>query len=85
MVCLDLYFPTLGNIGGRFGLVAPDSNSQMTIGMDIMPMLGTRVDTRTGQVSVKTEVADAFKTILAGIGAGSIVFAIMAGLTVREK
>jgi hypothetical protein len=66
VVLVDLYFPDL-SIGGRFPLAMSDLQQEVIIGMDVLRPLGVSIDTVTGQISVKNEVWEAFKT-LATIG-----------------
>jgi hypothetical protein len=66
VVLVDLCFPDL-SVGGRFLLAMSDLQQEVIIGMDVLRPLGVSIDTVTGQISVKNEVWEAFKT-LAAIG-----------------
>ena len=63
---VDIFFPSLNNIGGRFGVVVSDTEDTPIIGMDILKLLGITIDTKLNCLYVKNEIWEAFKT-LAGV------------------
>jgi len=64
---VDIFFPSLNNIGGRFGVVVSDTEDTPMIGMDILKLLGITIDTKLNRLYVRNEIWEAFKT-LAGVG-----------------
>jgi len=58
----DIKFPGLGDVGGRFAFVLGQAT---IVGMDILNPLGVVIDTSTGELSVKNDVWESFKTIAA--------------------
>ena len=67
IVVANLYFPSLNNVGGEVAFTMSDVEQEVIVGMDILEPLGIIVDTKTGQLSIKNEIWEAFK-ILATVG-----------------
>lgn len=65
LIVAGLYFPHLNPSGGLFTFVMSDVQPEPIIGMDILNRLGIDIDTKTGQLSVKNEFWEAFKTLTA--------------------
>ena len=73
IIVAHLYFPSLNNIGGKFPFamsnteqelsVGMDIEQKLIVGMDILKPLGITIDTKTHQLSVKSEIWEAFKTL----------------------
>jgi len=76
---VGIFFPDLGDKGGDFIVAVSDVEKEPIIGMDILKPLGISIDTKTGELSIKNEVWEAFKT-LSGIG-----IAIFLGVKILEK
>lgn len=63
IVVANLCFPSLNNVGGEVAFAMSDVEQELIIGMDILGPLGIIVDTKTGKLSIKNEVWEAFKTL----------------------
>lgn len=59
-------FPSLKNIGMQIPVAVSDVEQIPIIGMDVLKPLGITIDTKTGQLSVKHEGWEVFKT-MAGV------------------
>jgi predicted aspartyl protease len=64
---MGIFFPDLENKGGYLVVSVSDIEETPIIGMDILKPLGINIDTKTGELSIKNEIWEAFKT-LSGIG-----------------
>jgi len=64
---MGIFFPNLGNKGGYFLIGVSDVEKEPIIGMDVLKPLGISIDTKSGELSIKNEIWEAFKT-LSGIG-----------------
>jgi predicted aspartyl protease len=60
---IGIFFPDLGNKGGYFLAAVSDIEKEPIIGMDILKPLGISIDTKTGNLSIKNEIWEAFKTL----------------------
>ena len=76
---IGIFFPELGDKGGYFLVAVSNIEKVPIIGMDILKPLGISIDTKTGELSIKNEIWEAFKT-LSAIG---VVFFL--GVKVLEK
>ena len=63
IVVANLYFPLLNDVGGEVVFAMSDAEQELIIGMDILRPLGIIVDTKTGKLSIKNEIWEAFKTL----------------------
>ena len=63
IVVANLYFPSLNNVGGEVAFAMSDVEQELIVGMDVLRPLGITVDTRTGRLSIKNEIWEAFKTL----------------------
>ncbi len=64
---VGIFFSELGNKGGYFLVAVSNIEKEPVIGMDVLKPLGISIDTRTGKLSIKNEIWEAFKTI-SGVG-----------------
>jgi len=76
---IGIFFPALGDKGGYFLVAVSDVEEEPIIGMDVLKPLGISIETKTGELSVKNEIWEAFKTI-SGIGV-----AFFLGVKILEK
>jgi len=76
---VGIFFPDLEDKGGYFIAAVSDVEKEPIIGMDILRPLGISIETSTGELSIKNEVWEAFKTLS---GVGVIVFL---GVKIIEK
>ena len=76
---IGLFFPELGDKGGYFLVAVSDVEKEPIIGMDVLKPLGISIDTKTGKLSIKNEIWEAFKTI-SGMGV-----AFFLGVKILEK
>jgi len=67
LIACRILFPSLGNLGGQVICAMIDENREPIIGMDVLRPMGVSINTKTGALSVRNEVWEAFKT-LAGVG-----------------
>lgn len=79
LVKVGIFFPDLGDKGGYFIAAVSDVEKEPIIGMDILRPLGISIETSTGELSIKNEVWEAFKTLSS---VGVIVFL---GVKIIEK
>jgi len=70
IIIAETYFPTIRK-KGRFMYAMVHGADEIIIGMNILSLAGIHIDTRTGGLSVKNEIWEAFKTLsgIAGLGA----------------
>lgn len=76
---INIFFPSLNNIGANFPVAVSDVEREPIIGMDILKPLGISIDTKTQQLSVKNEIWEAFKTLAT---AGVLIYA---GIKILES
>jgi len=76
---IGTFFPELGDKGGYFLVAVSDVEKKPVIGMDILKPLGVTIDTKTGELSIKNEIWEAFKTI------SGIAVAVFFGVKISEK
>ena len=76
---IGIFFPTLEDKGGYFFVAVSDVEKEPIIGMDVLKPLGIGIETKTGELSIKNEIWEAFKTI-SGIGV-----AFFLGVKILEK
>jgi len=69
----NIYFSSLGDIGGPFSIAISDIEVEPIIGMDIMRPLGININTRTHELTLNNEIWEAFKTLSGIIVGGFIV------------
>ena len=60
-------------------MAVSDVEREPIIGMDVLKLLGVSIDTKTGELSIKNEIWEAFKTI-SGVGV-----ALFIGTKILEK
>ncbi len=85
LVEIKIFFPDLEDKGGSFLVAISDLEKESRISMDILRPLGISIDAKTGELSIKKEIWEAFKT-LAEIGVLTFVGAkILEYLSEEEK
>jgi len=76
---VGIFFPDLGDKGGYFLVAISDIEEEPVIGMDVLKPLGISIETKTGRLTIKNEIWEAFKTLSA---IGVVIFA---GVKILEK
>ena len=76
---IGIFFPDLGDKGGNFLVAISDVEKDPIIGMDVLRPLGISIDTKTGELSIKNEIWEAFKTLSA------LGVAFFFGIKILEK
>lgn len=73
-VLANVFFSMLNNAGGGFPFVMSNVAKDVIVGVDIMNRLGITVDTKTGFLSIRNDVQEGLKTLLALAGGATLVF-----------
>lgn len=71
IVIADTYFPAVRK-RGRFTYAVVHGADQILIGMNILSVSGIYISTRTGELSVRNETWEAFKTLSGLVALGGI-------------
>lgn len=76
---IGVFFPTLGDKGGHFFVAVTDVEKEPIIGMDVLKLLGISIEAKTGELSIKNEIWEAFKTL------STIGVSFFLGVRILEK
>lgn len=83
VAAVNVYFPTLDNRGGTFGVAIKPGDAQPIIGMDIMVPLGISIDTASQTLRIHDPAWEAFKEVAGGavlVGGGIALAALGAAI-----